>query len=355
MNRLSEAVRREISERRQGGQTKREIMDDLCVGRSAVDRWTAEGRKRSPDWSDQCRMGRQPKLTAAQVKAVKRSFSHKRSATEVARVLSQAWGLVISRMTVSRIWHSCRVPRHYKKKTFIKALSSMNKQLRLEFCKAHRPSAACPWAFTDGKVLSLYSSTSYGTRMCWQRADDDLEEINGDLIARFFVYAVVGKGLKSKLVFTAPSPKRGSGEATGDRAFCGSDYIKLMRELSWSLDKWRPLRDYYLIRDRAKQHTSKASTAAMNTLGIPILESFPPQSWDINAIEFVWGQLMQELKGHRARTPDGFRDTIIRAWGRVKQSTIDKIVAGVSGRMDKIVAKDGAWISASKYAFSGSF
>ena len=101
-------------------------MDALCVGRSAVDRRAAEDSKRSPYWPDQHRMGPQPKLTAAQLEAVKRFFSQKQTCTEAARALTQIWGLVISRMPVAHIWHSCHLPCSYQKNTFLKAVSLVN-------------------------------------------------------------------------------------------------------------------------------------------------------------------------------------------------------------------------------------
>ena len=44
----------------------------------------------------------------------------------------------------------------------------------------------------------------------------------------------------------------------------------------------------HIIRDRAPQHTSKTTTEALFTLNLPILEDFPPQSFDLNCIELVW-------------------------------------------------------------------
>ena len=55
-----------------------------------------------------------------------------------------------------------------------------------------------------------------------------------------------------------------------------------------------------------------------------------------------------QLNGHRARTPDGYRRVILQAWERISQATIDEIVAGVSERLDKIVAIEGLWPSPCK-------
>jgi hypothetical protein len=121
--------------------------------------------------------------------------------------------------------------------------------------------------------------------------------------------------------------------------------INLMKGFMPELDKWRPNRDYAIIRDKAKQHVSKASKTAMDVLGLPILESFPAQCWDINCIEHVWAQLMIQLRHHRARTPDGFMKVIQKGWAAISQATIDKLVAGVPQRLQIIKELKGAWIS----------
>jgi hypothetical protein len=81
---------------------------------------------------------------------------------------------------------------------------------------------------------------------------------------------------------------------------------------------------------------------------LPILESYPPQSWIINCIEHVWAQLVREMDGHRARSPDRFRKVILSAWGRVSQETVDKLVTGVPQRLKRIADLGGDWISASR-------
>jgi hypothetical protein len=78
-----------------------------------------------------------------------------------------------------------------------------------------------------------------------------------------------------------------------------------------------------------------------------LLKEYPPQSWDINIIENVWGLLQQQLERRPARqptTPDGWWTRVQRAWERVKQSSIDELIAGVPERLAEIVEKDGAWL-----------
>ena len=116
--RVSTALRREIFKRHRSGQSNVAIQRALKVGRRTVQRWIAEGKNRRPCWGDLPRPGRPLKLSAAQIKAVRRAGnSGERSATSVARTLGARWGCTFSKQTVSRIWHSGRRLLSYKKST----------------------------------------------------------------------------------------------------------------------------------------------------------------------------------------------------------------------------------------------
>ena len=73
-------------------------------------------------------------------------------------------------------------------------------------------------------------------------------------------------------------------------------------------------------------------------------EGYPAQSFDLNAIERVWGVFNGKMLGTSARTSDGWRRALKRAGDKVEQSTIDKIIGGVTPRMQKVVDTGGAWI-----------
>ena len=320
-----------------------------------MERWAEEADKRTPDMHDKPRSGRPCKFSPRQVKAVRRAFTPKRSPGKVARALTARGTVKISEGSVRRIWATARHPITYMKIIRPKRLSDINKQKRMAFAQHHMPTESTPWAFTDGKMCSLYLRDDGNFTCHWQKAGTTPSSDKNGLVARFFFYAVVGTGLKSDLIFTAPSPKKGTGLATGGRAFISSDYISLMRRFRKPLGIWRPGGRYFLIRDRARQHTSAESDRALSPLNLPILEAFPPQSWDINCIEHVWAQLSQKLRHHRARTPDGFRRAVLKAWDSISQETIDAIVEKVPGRLKKIAALKGEWIGKYKDACKSKF
>ena len=347
MARVSLDLRHSIIKSKRAGWSNKKIMKHWGLSRSAVERWAKEAAKRSPNVLDLHRSGRPLKTTATQRKAIKRACTKKATASKVSRALRARGTADISRKTVARIWHMGSQPYIYAPVVPQKHLSAVNKQKRLEFCSSYKPTSHMPWAFTDGKVCSLYSGSDGRTGMAWQRVNEPLRPTPGKLIARFHFYAVVGLGLKSKLIFVSPSPKKGSSMPTDSKTFTGEDYVELMRGFKAVLGAWRPSGKYWIIRDRATQHVSAASRKAVAPMNLPILESYPPQSWDINCIEHLWAQLVGEMDGHRARSPDGFRKVILKAWGRISQTTVDKLVAGVPLRLKRIDL-DGDWISPSK-------
>jgi hypothetical protein len=61
-------------------------------------------------------------------------------------------------------------------------------------------------------------------------------------------------------------------------------YICMMLQLKGVLDQRYGEGSYRSTRNRVKQHTSKASTDAMASMGMPIMLDYPIQSWDMNMI-----------------------------------------------------------------------
>lgn len=91
------------------------------------------------------------------------------------------------------------------------------------------------------------------------------------------------------------------------------------------------------------------SKAAMEAMGMQLLQDFPPQSWDLNIIENCWGVMEQKLAGIAGRSPTtikGWRARIKRAWASISQSTINRLVASLDQRVADIKVLKGAWLRA---------
>jgi len=101
-------VRWAIIGRVKAGQTKAFIMEELGLGRAAVDRWADEARKKRPNVLDKRRTGRPCKISM-QVKAkVRRAGLSGRAPGEVSRSLKDRGAANISLSSVRSIWLSGR-------------------------------------------------------------------------------------------------------------------------------------------------------------------------------------------------------------------------------------------------------
>jgi hypothetical protein len=220
-----------------------------------------------------------------------------------------------------------------------KVLSAKNKALRVIFCRLHKRADVSKWVFIDGKYFYLYQTNRGHRQWAWRWVN---EETALGTPWCFFVYAAVAKGRKSKLYFVPPSPPEGTKARKAKVAFNSSHFIKMMEELVHEVAAWFPDGDWYLVRDRATQHTADASQQKLANMGVKVLD-LPAQCWDINIIEPTWGAFNQKMIGKRAYKTPGWRKQLKKAWEAVEQSTIDTLVAQVNDRMQQISEAEGAW------------
>lgn len=326
------------------GATKREIMRRLNVGRYFVDHWVLEAKQQHPNVEDKPRPGRPRALNSTLRKAVKRMATGRTTAVQIARRLDQNGKAKVSPSTVLRTLKSGRAALAWKPVVRARSLRQKNKIERLNFCQSTCMTPDVPWIFLDGKQLCLYSDKNNSLTYAWQHADETVHKGNGKLVALYFFYAAVGRGFKSSLYFVPPSCVDKDTPKSAE-TFKSEHFIRVMQQLACDLERagygGGP---YLIIRDRAKQHVSKATVEALYPLKLPILESFTAQSWDINCIEHVWAQLAAGVNMRRPRSARGFKEVIVEEWKAIKQSTIDALVAGVPNRLVKIAELGGSWI-----------
>ena len=330
----------------QVGISIRKIAEVLGRSRGWASTWAPRGSYKRRDVEDKPRPGRPRKVKPILHKAIKRMSSPKVTATEISRSLKQSGRADISASTVLRELKLGRVPKEWRPVVKSRHLRAASKAARLEFCNTTEMTDQVPWIFLDGKQLSLYDDEYGGLTYCWQRAGETLRKGSVKLVALYFFYGAVGRGFKSPLYFVPPSCE-GKGEPPKSKeTFKGEHFVGVMQQLAADLvGAGYGGRPHLIIRDRASQHVSKATVKALKPMRLPILESFPAQSWDINCIEHVWAQLAAAVKLRRPRSARGFKEVIKEEWQRVGQSTIDALVAGVPHRLRKIAELEGMWIA----------
>lgn len=315
---------------------------------SAVRRWLAEGRKRHPNYNNKPGQGRPRKLTVDQGAKIRQRTKGKRSSSNIHKGLRLHPDKTVSTRTIQRTVNRGRIPYKWQVLARGKHLSAKNKSSRVRFCRRYVHTQAHNWVFLDAKYLYLYRDNQRYVHSCWQRADREPETLPAGSPTVFLFYGAVARGFKSNLYFVAPTPPPGSKARKGKENFSSKHFIEVMAQLKVELSAWFGTQRYRIIRDHAKQHTSKVSTAAMEGLELPILLDYPAMSWDLNVIENVWGMLDGQLLGSRANTNDGWRRRIQRAWDKISQGSIDKLVDSVPSRIKAVVQKGGEWLKGGK-------
>ena len=313
--------------------------------RPTVIRWVKEAKAAVPNFSDKARSGRPKVLASSDRSSIKRSAKRDQTAAKIAKRINEQRERPVSISTVRRIVAAGRKPLAWKQVNRGKVLSERNKEKRIEFCRANLKAHISKWVFIDGKFFYLYKTKHGYVQWSWQKPGKEAPPRGSSTPWVFFVYAAVAKGHKSRVYFVPPSPKLGSKEYSSEETFRGSHFRAMMELLLPEVRGWLQGKgNFSIILDRASQHTSAASKAALVTMGAPLRENDPAQSYDINVIQNVWALLNNKMLGAHARSIEGWRKAIEEAWNEVEQGTIDKLVAQLPTRMQKIIDKDGHWL-----------
>lgn len=347
--RLTEAERKKIAKLHKSGRSKSGIARELDISRGSVSRWASEGKNTRPDFKDNPRSGRPKLLSTPERSNIKRAARDERTVADITSSVNKNRAKPVSTDTVRRVVVSGPHPLSWKPLIPQKQLREANIQQRIEFCKKNLQAHTHTWVFLDSKYLYIYQCKKGYLHFCWQDEGKPPKRKwrSNPLVLHF--YAAVAYGHKSKLYFTAPTLPLGCKDPSEKENFASRHFIEVMEALLAEVNSWFTGRQrWVLIMDKAKQHTSKASQAALRRLKVPIKEGFPAQSWDINIIENVWGLMDGKLLGRRARIVDGWRRCCTEALGAVSQGSIDALVESVKARLQAILDKQGAWLKKGK-------
>jgi hypothetical protein len=315
----------------------------LCV----IKRWRAEGAKNQPNYTDKPRSGR-PKVTDGAIrKEAKRLATQGNTAGDITNILHDRKGVEVSISTTRRILGSGRKPLTWALVQPKRQLSQINKNLRIDFCAKHLHAHTSKWVFIDAKFLYVYQYPKGKLRFAWQnlryKGASKLSAKPGGPWVYLF-YGAVGLNFKSDLYFVPPSPPIGTNAKRNKVNFKSEHFIEMLGKMYKEIQKVYPNRGFKMLWDHARQHDSKMSKAAVQDIQHNILQSYPPQSWDINIIENCWGMLDLQLLKSRAKCSADWYRRIRAAWGRVQQGSINKLVDGVIDRLELIVESNGEWV-----------
>jgi hypothetical protein len=280
---------------------------------------------------------------------MKRKALNRSSVKKIASSFNKNHNSNVSSSTVRRALKGGKEPLSYLPVTHGRQLSAANKKKRATWAKAMQGKHTGTWVYVDSKDLYIYEDAKGYIHWCWQdsKKHANFKCRSNPTVLHFF--AAVGKGLKTRLFFVPPTPGIGSKQPKTKVNFASKHFIAVMKKIHRGVVSSGKLGNRFrYILDHAKQHTSKASKAAMARAGVKLVEGFTAQSWDINIIENVWGVLDGHLLGCRARTPSGWRRGALQAWAAIPLTTINKLVASVPERLRQVVEKKGEWLHKKK-------
>lgn len=346
--RLTVQQRTEIGESAHGTKSTAQLARQLHVALPTIKRWKAEGLKPTPNYSDRPGRGRKRIFTTEQVCVIKGWARQGSFAGKIVQQARKRFNTKVSKSTIDRVLKSGRYPLVFAPVSRARKLSKANREKRKAWCGATKGCHVGKWVFVDAKDLFLYYGHDGNLKMAWQDIHCPPKPMpNNPWQFRF--YGAVSKGHKcTTLFFVPPSPTIGTKQHKSKLPFDAVCFKGVLDWLKGKLYDWYPPGSGHVpqvVMDHASQHTAKIAKDHMHELGIKLVKGYPPQSWDINIIENVWGMLANNMVGAKEKASKGWYAKIEQAWSQINQSSIDKLVDGVHARMEAIHAVDGAWVT----------
>lgn len=345
---LSESQRKEIARSYIKGQSIAVIARRFSCSRSTVRKWAQRGQQTHPSFKDAHRQGRPKSLQQSDRSKARRMARNYRTVPQVTRSINKQKQQPVSSSTVRRALTASRSPLQWVPVNRGRRLSEKNKQKRVVFCKEHKCAQWGARVYGDSKFYYMYKDKAGKVHYRWCNPTDQREvPSSGNPIVLHF-YGFVSKGFKSPLYFVAPTPQARSKARKRPEQFASRHFIAMLPGVKRDLVKGgKYSKRNPIVLDRARQHTSSISKAAIDQLDLTLMQGFPAQSWDLNIIENVWGVLdgkLSAMPGPRPTTPYGWRRRVMRAWASIDQATINKLVDDVPRRVARVVAEKGEWL-----------
>ena len=277
--RLSEHARAAIASEYAAGVSKASIARKHRCSLPSVERWGTEGAKAQPNFTDKHRSGRPRLVPAAKRGSIKRSAKRDKSIPEITAAYNKNAPQPVSESTIRRTVAAGRDPLAWQPINRGRVLSDINKEKRVTFCEENKKAHVSKWVFVDGKYFYLYK-TSHGFALwSWAKpGSQGAPRCKGNPWV-FFVYAAVAQGHKSKLYYVSPSPEVGTKARSSKVPFNGRHFRDMMAKMVPKIKGWfKGKGNWYMVLDRASQHTSAPSKAKLVQLGVTLRAGFLPQS-----------------------------------------------------------------------------
>lgn len=264
--------------------------------------------------------GRPPKLSNPQKRALIRTASN---SLKSSGALREELGLNITSRRVRQILNSCG---HLENKKLMPKpkLSPQNIEARKQFAISHM-SWTKEWRkiiFSDEKKFNLDGPDGWTHYWHDLRTEPKVFSKRQSGGGSVMVWGAIGYRKKVDLIFI-------------DHRMNSADYQEMVGPLfpAWGYEMagigWQ------FQQDNAPIHVSTSSRDYFRERNIPLLNSWPAKSPDLNIIENLWSTLARDVykEGRQYSNKKDLKESIVKAWKNIEQTRIHGLYDSLQRRM----------------------
>lgn len=101
-----------------------------------------------------------------------------------------------------------------------------------------------------------------------------------------------------------------------------------------------PDRDFILMQDNARPHTSKFTKLFLQKSGIIVLD-WPANSPDLNPIENLWAIMKKRFELHKVKTKEEMKIIIQKVWDEISPTLVENLINSMPARIEQCIQNNG--------------
>ena len=178
--------------------------------------------------------------------------------------------------------------------------------------------------FTDEKLFEYDSGG-----VVWKRPEETpIPNYCPNQRIKWMVWGGVWKGGRTRLAFM-------------DDTVDAEEYQNVLWEYFIEPSDYSENPFLHLLQDNALPHKAASTMEYLNNFEVDLVENYPPNSPDLNAIEKVWGWMKNYIETRGPSTPPAYKELIRESWENIPQQTIDNFISHTPTVITHIIAAEG--------------